>query len=68
MENTNNNKPQWMIDFENTESNSEKKETAYGSWSDFEKETGMTKEQYMKRENKIAEELAELEVNCCICK
>ena len=54
----------WYTEPEKTEN----KETAYGSWADFKKETGMTKEQYFRREKKIAEELAQLEVNCCIAK
>lgn len=51
--------------YENNEPKIEK-ETAYGSWEDFERETGMTKEQYMAREKKITEELAETEVESSI--
>ena len=44
------------------------KETAFGSWAEFEKKTGMTKEQYLAREKNIGDELAEIEVNGSIYK
>jgi hypothetical protein len=53
----------WMDTIETT---TIKKETAYGTWADFEKATGMTKEQYFAREEQIANNLAAKEIVDCI--
>jgi hypothetical protein len=53
----------WMNTIETT---TIEKETAYGTWADFEKATGMTKAQYMAREEQIAEDLATKEITDCI--
>jgi phage tail tube protein FII len=42
------------------------KETKYGTWKDFEKATGMTKDQYFAKKEKVNNELAELEVESSI--
>jgi len=44
----------------------EEKETAYGSWADFECKTGMTKNQYFKREKQLENDLSKKEVTDCI--
>ncbi len=42
------------------------KETFFGSWEDYERETGMSKKQYFEHEKKLSEELSEIEVESSI--
>ena len=44
------------------------KDTVFGSWEEFEKATGKTKEQYMREHAKEIEDLAEKEVRSSIYK